>query len=214
MGGVTAAATEVVAPARASQRLRVIDAALSCIARAGTKKTTVDDVAREAEVSRATLYRAFPGGKDAIFAAVVETELARFFSTVAIAMGRAADLEEVLVNGICVSATYLSNHAAIAYLCDHEPDLVLQRLVFGQMDQTLELCSTFAQPFFARFLDPVAAARGAELAVRVIVSYLMSPSPSTNLQSEAEVQALVRAFILPGVEALASSSAVPVAPHV
>jgi AraC-like DNA-binding protein len=43
-------------------RVRIIDATLACLARHGTAKTTVDDIARQAGVSRATVYRAFPGG--------------------------------------------------------------------------------------------------------------------------------------------------------
>ncbi len=54
---------------------RIVDGALRCIARWGLAKTTVEDVAREAGCSRATLYRAFPGGKDAILAAVAAAEL-------------------------------------------------------------------------------------------------------------------------------------------
>ncbi|MEA2588672.1 MAG: hypothetical protein QOH66_1599, partial [Actinomycetota bacterium] len=50
----------------ATQEQRVIDAALRCIARWGIAKTTLDDIAREASCSRATIYRLFPGGKDAL----------------------------------------------------------------------------------------------------------------------------------------------------
>ena len=42
-------------------RTRLLDATLACIARVGVSKTTLDDVAREAGCSRATLYRYFPG---------------------------------------------------------------------------------------------------------------------------------------------------------
>jgi AcrR family transcriptional regulator len=42
---------------------RVVDAALRCLAREGLRGTTVDDIASDAGVSRATLYRAFPGGR-------------------------------------------------------------------------------------------------------------------------------------------------------
>jgi AcrR family transcriptional regulator len=41
---------------------RVLDAAKVCIERWGMAKITIDDIANEAGVSRATLYRLFPGG--------------------------------------------------------------------------------------------------------------------------------------------------------
>ena len=53
---------------RSPHRVRIIDATLVCLARHGTVKTTVDDIARESGVSRATVYRAFPGGRDEILA--------------------------------------------------------------------------------------------------------------------------------------------------
>ncbi len=68
--------------------MRIIDGALVCLARHGTVKTTVDDVAREAGVSRATVYRAFPGGRDEILGAVVDTEMARLFSALGVRLGR------------------------------------------------------------------------------------------------------------------------------
>ncbi|MDP4977497.1 MAG: TetR/AcrR family transcriptional regulator, partial [Ilumatobacteraceae bacterium] len=46
---------------------RILDAARRCVERWGINKLTIDDVATEANVSRATLYRIFPGGKDVMF---------------------------------------------------------------------------------------------------------------------------------------------------
>ena len=48
----------------ATTRERVLEACYACIARHGLDRTTVEDVAREAGLSRATIYRAFPGGRD------------------------------------------------------------------------------------------------------------------------------------------------------
>ena len=68
-------------------RVRIIDGTLACLARHGTVKTTVDDIARESGVSRATVYRAFPGGRDEILGAVVDTEMARLFSALGVRLG-------------------------------------------------------------------------------------------------------------------------------
>ena len=46
--------------------VRVLDAAKLCCERWGLAKVTIDDIATEAGVSRATLYRLFPGGKDVL----------------------------------------------------------------------------------------------------------------------------------------------------
>ena len=49
---------------------RVLLAVRDCCERYGTAKVTIDDVARVAKVSRATIYRMFPGGKDVLFDAL------------------------------------------------------------------------------------------------------------------------------------------------
>ena len=59
---------------------RILDAARRCVERWGINKLTIDDVATEANVSRATLYRIFPGGKDVMFDALRVRELNEFFA--------------------------------------------------------------------------------------------------------------------------------------
>jgi AcrR family transcriptional regulator len=179
--------------------LKLIDAALLCIARSGASKVTIDDIASAVKCSRATVYRTFPGGKEAIFAAAIETEVARFYSTMAVSMGRASDLSELVVSMVTVSAAYLLNHETLAALRIHEPELVMSRLRFGEMDETLSSATTFAQPFFARWLDVEAASRAAELVVRFIVSYLTDPDPKINLEDAETVRAFVDQFLIPGM---------------
>src|SRR5215470_16145751 len=47
-------------------RERIIDAADECFARYGVAKTTVEDIAAAATLSRATVYRSFTGGRDEV----------------------------------------------------------------------------------------------------------------------------------------------------
>src|SRR4051794_3719816 len=101
----------------------IADAALRCIARWGVAKTTLEDVAREARSSRATVYRTFPGGKDALLAAVADRELSRLEQAVAAAITDAADLEAALVAAITTVARHLEGHAAFQFLLAHEPGL-------------------------------------------------------------------------------------------
>lgn len=191
---------------RSSQRVRIVDAALRCIGREGLAKTTVDDIAQEAGFSRATLYRTFPGGKDAILAAVVDTETARFFSALAVAMGEAHDLEDVLVVGMTEAARRLQSHGVLNRVRCSEPGALLPYLAFSQMDQVLLRASAFAAPFFARWLEPEEAARAAEWAIRIVVAYLSCPSPGTDLSEPNLVRHVVRRFVLPGLQALSNSS--------
>jgi AcrR family transcriptional regulator len=187
---------------RSSTRVRLVDGALQCLARQGIAKTTVDDIARAAGLSRATAYRTFPKGKEGILAAVVETEVARLFSSLAVVMGEAGDLEDVLVAGMVESARWLRDHAALAYLLEHEPGTVLPFVTFGGFDQVMRVASDLAAPFFARWLEPEQASRAAEWAVRIVMAYCSDPSPHADLADPADTRALVRTFVLPGILAL------------
>jgi len=187
---------------RSSTRVRLVDGALRCLARQGIAKTTVDDIAREAGLSRATAYRAFPGGKDDILAAVVETEVARLFSYLAVVMGEAHDLEDVLVAGMVESARRLRAHQALSYLLAYEPGAVLPHLTFAGQDRVLLVAGDLAAPFFARWLEPEQASRAAEWAVRIVLAYSSDQTPETDLTDPAATRALVRTFVLPGILAL------------
>ena len=200
-GAVGLSEPEPAASARGA-RVRVIEGALSCIARRGVAKTTLDDVARAARCSRATVYRVFPGGKDAVLGAVVDTEVSRFFSALAVRMGAATDLEDVLVAGMTEAATRVSEHRAITNLLAHEPELVLSQLAFARMDEVLALTCAFTTPFLGRWLDPAESRRVAEWAARIVVSYLVCPSDGVDLTDAVQVRRLVRLFVLPGIRAL------------
>jgi len=183
-------------------RVRVIDGALSCIARQGVAKTTLDDVARAAGCSRATVYRVFPGGKDGVLGAVVDTEVSRFFSALAVRMGEATDLEDVLVAGMTEAATRVTEHPALANLLAQEPEMVLSQLAFARMDEVLAVTCAFTTPFLGRWLDQPESKRVAEWATRIVVSYLLCPADGVDLTDAADVRRLVRLFVLPGIRAL------------
>jgi AcrR family transcriptional regulator len=181
-----------------SQRVRLADAALACVARQGVAKTTLDDVARAAGCSRATVYRVFPGGKDGLISAVVDTEVARFFSALALPMAAATDLEDVLVVGMTEAARRITGHGALTFLLEQEPEIVLPLLAFSQMDGILAVSSTFTAPFLGRWLDHEEAKRVAEWATRIVLSHLLNPVEGVDLTDEARVRRLVRTFMLPG----------------
>ncbi|MBV8462996.1 MAG: TetR/AcrR family transcriptional regulator [Acidimicrobiales bacterium] len=183
-------------------RVRVVDAALACLARYGTAKTTVDDIARQAGLSRATIYRTFPGGREEILAAVVDTEAARFFSALGVRLGEASDLGEALVAGIVEASTRIRDHVALSYLVVHEPETILGHLAFRDSDRLMHAASRFTAPFLARWLRPAEAGRVAEWATRIVLSYALSPSPHTDLCDPEQAAHVVDTYVLPGVRAL------------
>jgi AcrR family transcriptional regulator len=203
-------AVTVVDTDQSPQRVRVIDGTLACLARHGTAKTTVDDIARQSGVSRATVYRAFPGGRDEILGAVVDTEMARLFSALGVCLGNAGDLASALVAGIVEASTRLRDHAALHFLVDHEPGIILGHLAFDESDRLLVTASRFTAPFLARWMSPDEAERVAEWATRIVLSYAISPSSHLDACNEADATRLVTTFMLPGIQALQSAASGPI----
>jgi AcrR family transcriptional regulator len=181
----------------APQRVRIADAANRCVARRGVQKTTVDDVAREAGCSRATVYRTFPGGKEEVISAVVDTEVARLFTDLAVSMGEADDIEDALVAGMVKTATTICEHQALLFVVLYEPGVLLPHLCFAPLGAVLERVCEFAVPFLARWMDPNQARRVADLATRIVLSYVATPALGIDLTNEQTTRRLVATFLMP-----------------
>jgi AcrR family transcriptional regulator len=183
-------------------RERVVGATVRCIARWGLAKTTVDDVAREAGVGRATLYRLFPGGRDALLDAVVAAETAALLDRIRARLATASSLEDVLVCCVHEAGAVLTGHDALRNLLAHEPEAVLPHLAFGRLDALLRRVSETAGPLLAPWLgDGGDSARAAEWVARIVLSYGLAPSPSFDLGDPESVRRLVRTYVLPGLAA-------------
>ena len=195
-------------------RLTIADAALRCIARFGLAKTTLDDIAREAGCSRATLYRAFPGGRDALAETVVETEIARFFAGLAARLDGVVELEDLLVATMDEAGRRIAEHAALQFLMVHEPEIVLPRVAFSAFDTVLAFASAFLAPYLSPWLGEEDARRVGEWVARIVMSYMLCPSTGgggdrSHLPDERDLRHLVRSFVLPGIRVLQSSTNPP-----
>ncbi|HZT68119.1 MAG TPA: TetR/AcrR family transcriptional regulator [Acidimicrobiales bacterium] len=180
---------------------RVIGAALGCIGRWGVAKTTLDDVAREAGCSRATLYRAFPGGKDVLLRAVAVREVSSLMDSVRARLDAADDLEDALVGAIAEAGRIVTGHAALQFVLAYEPEVVLPELAFSGMDRALRAAGALIGPHLTRWLGPDDADRAAQWLCRLVVSYLTCPSPEVEVQDEESVRRLVRRFVVPALTA-------------
>ena len=158
----------------------MIEATLRCVARFGLSKTTVDDVAREARTSRATVYRVFPGGRDEIVAATVSAEIERFFTELGRCLEATDCLEDRLVAAMTCGAEQLARHQALAFVLAHEPELVLPRVSFGGLDDVLALTGGFLQPYLADWLEPEDARRVGEWLTRLVVSHVVCPTGAVD----------------------------------
>lgn len=209
-------------PSTVSSRARVLDAAFACVARFGVTKTTVEDVAREARLSRATLYRVFPGGRDELIGALISREVDSFFSALATRMDECSGIGERLGVFLTSSSAQLADHDALRVVLGHEPELVLPFLSFTNFESVLEVFADFLEPYLSPPLEAEDARRVGEWLVRLVLSLALCPpaevekavfpgvaqpfTPTRPVRLEqipAETAGrLVKSFLLPGIEVL------------
>lgn len=191
-------ASELAAPAESARghdlAERIIDSALVCYARVGVSRTTVEDIAAEAGVSRATLYRTF-AGRSGLDLAVVRREAMAFFAAVELRLQEAGSLEEVVVAAFVDADAARRGHAVLDMVLEVEPELVLPTVV-GPASPVLQMASAFLVPHVRAHADdhPLATAdpqRFAEWVVRVGLSYLADPSEHVHFGDEASVRRFV-----------------------
>lgn len=175
---------------------RVLDATLACIARWGIAKTSLDDVAREAGLSRATIYRLLPGGKDTLVEAVVVAEVDRFLGGLGARLTAAGSLRELLVHGILFASRELQDHRALQYVLANEPEQILPHVAFSRFDRVLEEASAKLAPALAPHLGE-SAARTAEWVTRLVVSYALADGGPFDFTTEVDVERFVDNFLLP-----------------
>jgi AcrR family transcriptional regulator len=177
---------------------RIRDAALVCIGRFGLAKTTVDDIAREAGCSRATLYRYFDG-KSAIVRAAVVAELDRVTAAL-IDAGRAeATFADSVVAVVVRGTREVRAHDALQFLLAHEPEAVLGHLAFVPGDRVLVAVGDAIAPAFDRWLTPERCTRAGEWIARLVRAYALMPDPPVDLADPTAARAFLNTLVLPGL---------------
>ena len=176
---------------------RILDATLGLVARWGVHKTALADVAKAAGCSRATIYRAFPGGKQHLLVALGERELTAYVAAITEAVDGADDLADALTRGLVVASRLLRDHDAAQFIVNHEPDLLLPLVGFREGDRVLRLAAVRVGPHLERFVAPDRAAWAAEWAARVFTSYLFNPRADLDLAVVDDARSVVERFMIP-----------------
>jgi len=181
-------------------RTRLLEAAYRCIAERGIGATSLEEVARGAGVSRATLYRYFPGGRDELVAAVVTNETLRFFQRLAEAVEGARDVESLLVDGIHFAHLAIEGHALLQRLLGTEPERLLPHLSL-EAAWVLGLITAFFEDRLSGYelAEGVAVPEAAEYVARLTLSFIEAPG-GWDLADREQVRELVRSELLAGLQ--------------
>jgi AcrR family transcriptional regulator len=179
---------------------RVLDAAKVCVEREGLAKLTIDDIAAEAGVSRATLYRMFPGGKDVLFEALRVREIHEFFTRLAAHLDPATDLEDLVVRTVVRATRELRDDQHLAAMLAAAPGDTLGQLTVDGLPRIIRAASTFLLPLVDPYLPRTQSLRLVELLARLVISYFLAPSDHVDLGSPESARVFLSTFVLPAFE--------------
>jgi AcrR family transcriptional regulator len=180
-------------------RERLLEATYACVARYGMAKTTVEDVAREARLSRATVYRYFPGGRDQLIADTVTWEVGRFFGRLAEVVGGSGDLPTLLVEGLMYAHRAVEEHEVLQKVLQTEPERLLPSLTVAS-NQVLVLIAAFLVPYLEAesLREGVTVPEAADYLARMVLSFIGTQG-RFDLTDRAVVESLVRREFLAGL---------------
>ncbi|MFG2020021.1 TetR/AcrR family transcriptional regulator [Actinomadura geliboluensis] len=190
-------------PRSEPQTDRILDAALRSFEAYGPRRTTMDDVARESGLGRATIYRRFPTKGDLV-TGVLLREARRFFAELDEAVAALPTLEERLVEGFAVTLRISREQRLITRLMVVEPELILPHstvkagpllaaargYLAGRLRTAQRLGAAPAG------VDPELVA---EILVRLTHSLVLTPEGHIPLDDEG-ARAFARHYLLPIVQ--------------
>ena len=180
-------------------RDRLYEAAYACIGRSGLAKTTMEDVAREAGLSRATVYRYFPQGKDQLVREVVAWEANRFFDRLTRAVAHHVDLADLLEATLLFAHRAVEEHAVLQKILETEPERLLPVLT-TESGRLITLVKQFLVLAMQRSAvrDDVDADAAAEYLARMVLSHIGGQG-GWDLTDPSAVRDLVRTQFLAGI---------------
>ena len=184
-------------------RERVLAATYACVARFGMGKTTVEDVVKESGVSRASIYRLFPGGKDQLLRETVGWEMNRFFTRLAEAVYDAPDFASLLEGGLVFAHRAIQEHEVLRKVLETEPERLLP-LITVEQHRVLEFITAFLLPYLereeqeGRVREGVDLHAAADYVARMILSLIGSPG-RWDMDDPEQVSTLVREELLGGI---------------
>ncbi len=182
-------------------RTRLLDAAYEQFCRLGIQRSSMEDIARRAQLSRITLYRKFES-KDALVDQVVLREIRRYFTQFLDDIARADSVADRVVAGFVSSLRTVRTNPLIGGLLEAEPT-VLAGSVVGNGEEMLATVRAFVAGQLGReqragnvppALDTDLVA---EMMVRVSASFLTFPSRLVDLDDDTQLAAIARQFLVP-----------------
>jgi len=186
-------------------RDRILDAALKCFSQIGIAKTSLQDVARVAELSRGTVYRYFEDRR-ALVDAAIKRGSQQYWADATAALGKQA----TLADQVGALAEVAARTQAVQHTRDRlvNGDTGLMRMLVEDAGETLQHTMEFLRPYVEAAaergeirpdIDPDEAS---EWLARAIMSIISVPaSPTFNVSRPRSVGRFVARHAVAGLAA-------------
>lgn len=175
---------------RRTSRDAILDATLRVLAVSGLSKLALEDVAREADVSRQTLYRHF-GSRDALIEATILREESHLFDVMLAAADDATTLEHSLEAAFRDGMAWAREHPLLDRILADEPEALLPYLLTAE-GPVLSAARPVVRELIRTHLpeaDETQLETDADAVARLIVSFTIAPSDNGDMP--ATIAALV-----------------------
>jgi len=178
---------------RSGVEMRVLDAAKRCCERWGIEKVTIEDIAVASGVSRATIYRLYPGGKDVMYEALRVRELEDFFDVLRDRVAGAETVDDLLVRTVVAATQELRADDHLALMLAAEPGATVSELTVDGLPRIIRFATAFLAPMVEPYLGRARARAVIDVLSRLTISYFLAPNADVDLGDEQSA----RSFLAP-----------------
>ncbi|SOX55524.1 TetR/AcrR family transcriptional regulator, partial [Mycobacterium ahvazicum] len=177
----------------------IVESAFACFGRQGLQKATIVDIAKQAGISRSTIYEYF-SDKASIVEACAEHASQQFYREMSKAMERGSSLEDKL----CAAAVFVTQARRVMASEEYFDEDAISLLLTKDAAVLLRECVDFLSPYLSaakltgevrKDLDIEAAG---EWFARILFSLFSTPSPIRDMDDPDVVTEFVCAHVVRG----------------
>lgn len=184
---------------------RILAGALSCFQEVGIQRTSMDDIARAAGVSRITVFRRFDT-KDQLVQVVVLRVIAEVNTVIRKAFLAEKALEKALTAALMASLRAFRDHPLFAKVVRTEPQSLVQTLT-ADGATVIALVRASAVDWLGTTgggpLSDEDAELVAETVTRLGISLMLTPTGLIPIDDDKRMRAYLARYIVPGIARLA-----------
>ena len=187
---------------RVGTRDRLLDATERCLRRSGLRRTTMVEVAQEAGLSRAWLYRQFPDKASLVVATLARTD-EQFWSDAHARVSAASGLAAQVAEAVVLSREQRPG-ALLLELKAREPEAFAETMGRGLREMMPGMAT-----FWHSYLEDAIArgevradldvARAAEWVMRIVLSLVTVPGHAVDVDDPASLLRFVDEFLVAGL---------------